>query len=281
MNCNEAKKIDLVSYLNNNGCKTQKIKGHNTWFLSPLRVEKTPSFKVDTIKNVWYDFSEGCGGTIIDLIMLLNNCSIKEALEKLSKDSFSFHQQPKITSDLKTYSILKVTDLQNELLISYLVKRKINIAFAKRFCFQIHYSFDAKKEYYGVGFMNDVGGLEIRNKFFKGCLGKKMVTTINNHSNTVSLFESWSDFLSYLTLKKEIPNEDFIILNSTSLIKNAVELIKNHSQIKTFFDNDQAGNKALKFLKENCKREIIDNRKHYKNHNDLNDFLINKRKKNN
>jgi len=281
MNCKKAKLIDLISYLKKKNLKAKKTTPKEVWFCSPFRLEKTPSFKVDTIKNLWYDFSEGCGGTIIDLVMRLNNCSTKEALDIISGGSFSFHQQPKVTSDLKTYSILKVIDLQNELLISYLKKRKINIAFAKRFCFQIHYSFDAKKKYYGVGFMNDVGGLEIRNKFFKGCLGKKAITTIYNHSNTVSLFESWSDFLSYLTLKKEIPHEDFIILNSTALAKNAVELIKNHSQIKTFFDNDEAGNKAQEFLVKNSKKEIIDNRVYYKKHNDLNDFLINLRKKTN
>lgn len=278
MNCQEAKKIDLLSYLNKKGSITKKIRQNNAWVTSIFRPEEqTPSFKVDLVKNTWWDFGEGIGGTIIDLIMRLNNCSIKEALEKLSNDSFSFHQQPKIIKKKTTYSILKVVDLENKHLISYLEKRKINLEFAKRFCFQVHYAFNSKKEYYGIAFMNDYGGFEIRNIFFKGCLNKKAITTIYNHSKTVSLFESWSDFLSYLTLKKKIPDEDFIILNSTALVNQAIELIKKYDEIKPFFDNDEAGNKAFNIIQKNTKKEVIDYRKHYKNYNDLNDYLINRK----
>jgi hypothetical protein len=57
----------------------------------------------------------------------------------------------------------------------------------------------------------------------------------------VSIFESWSDFLSYLTIKKETPNENFIILNSTSMIKKVVKNIEKYSVVKAFLDNDNAG----------------------------------------
>jgi DNA primase len=278
MNCKKAKLIDLIFYLKKQGFKVGKTTAKDVWFYSPFRNnEKTPSFKVDIIKNVWYDFGEGIGGTIIDFIMKYNNCSIKEALAILSKGTFSIHQQTEqiMIKQTPTYSIKKVTELTNQKLLDYLSTRKINLLFAKRFCFQVHYSFSNGKENYGIGFMNDVGGLEIRNKFFKGCLGKKEITTINNNSDVVSIFESWSDFLSYLTLKKEIPEENFIILNSTSLVKKVSSLLDNYALIQLFFDNDEAGNIATNFLIENTNNEIIDNRIHYKNFNDLNDYLLN------
>ena len=149
--------------------------------------------------------------------------------------------------------------------------------FAKQFCFQVHYSFSKGKEYYGIGFMNNKGGLEIRNQCFKGCLGKKEITTINNNSDVVSMFESWSDFLSYLTLKKDIPKENFIILNSTSMIDKAFTLLENYKEIKLLFDNDEAGNRATNFINENIKSKTTDKRNHYKNYNDLNEFLVNQK----
>lgn len=279
MNCKKAKQIDLVSYLKKQGFRTGKTITKDVWFYSPFKEEKTPSFKVNTTKNVFFDHSSGIGGTIIDFVTNYNNCSIREALVILSEGTFSIHQQKEhIKSEqTPTYSIKKVTELTNQILIDYLSSRKINLTFAKRFCFQVHYSFSGGKDLFGIGFMNDVGGFEIRNKFFKGCLGKKEITTINNNSDVVSLFESFSDYLSYLSIKKEIPKENFIILNSTSLVKKTIELLDEYSTIKLFFDNDEAGNKSTNIIVENASGKIIDNRIHYKNYNDLNEFLMNQK----
>lgn len=48
------------------------------------------SFNVDTAKNVFHCFSECGGGNILDLVMKLEDCSIREAGEKLS-DWFELH----------------------------------------------------------------------------------------------------------------------------------------------------------------------------------------------
>jgi hypothetical protein len=279
MNCNKAKQIDLISYLKKQGFKAGKITTKEVWFYSPFRNEKTPSFKIDISKNVWYDFGEGIGGTIIDFITKYNNCSVKEALAILAEDTFPIHQQSESVKreSTPTYSIKKVTELTNQKLLDYLACRKINLTFAKQFCFEVYYTFSNGRLNYGIGFMNNSGGLEIRTKSFKGCLGKKEITTINNNSNVVSLFESWSDFLSYLTLKKITPDENFIILNSTSMVKKVIELIASYSVIKVFFDNDGSGDKATEVIKNNTKKEFIDNRIYYKDYNDLNEFLVNRR----
>ena len=60
MNCQEAKKIDLLSYINKKGFLTKKIRQNNAWVTSIFRPEElTPSFKVDLVKNTWWDFGEG------------------------------------------------------------------------------------------------------------------------------------------------------------------------------------------------------------------------------
>ena len=154
----------------------------------------------------------------------------------------------------------------------------MNMEITKKFCFQVHYAFqnNMQKEYYGIGFMNDSGGIEIRSKYFKGCLGKKDITTINNNSDSVLIFESWSDFISYLTLKNETFNqENYIILNSTSLTKRAGILLQNYKLVSLFLDNDEAGDKATKSIINSSNISVIDCRNLYKNHKDLNDYLIN------
>lgn len=273
MNCKEAKLLSIISYLKRCGRIPVKTYGNYVMYNSPFRNEKTPSFKVDVEKNLWYDFGAGIGGTILDLIMYLHNCSAKEALEILSKDSFLFHQPIRRVKKETQFSVIKLVELENKHLLNYLDERKINIDFARQFCHQIHYTFDNKKEYYGIGFMNNLGSFEIRNKFFKGCYGRKYISTISNKSNTVCLFESWSDFLSYLTLKNEIPHEDFIVLNSTALVKLTKELLQKYTTLKVFFDNDESGYTALKFIQDNAQHEVIDCSVHYSEYNDLNDYL--------
>ena len=52
-------------------------------YLSPLREEHMPSFKVDYERNLWYDFGLGEGGSIIDLVMRLKRCDFAHAVRLL------------------------------------------------------------------------------------------------------------------------------------------------------------------------------------------------------
>ncbi|WP_405371010.1 toprim domain-containing protein [Nonlabens sp. Asnod2-A12] len=282
MNCKEAKNISIIHYLSSIGLKPEKDTDNESWYLSPFRTESTASFKVDHMKNLYYDFGEGIGGTIIDLVMKIRNCNVAEALNELSKESFSFQEQttiPQINIEPK-YLIKAIRPLSSPALLEYLKERKIDLAIAKQFCCQIHYQFSSDKTYYGIGFKNDLNGYEIRNRYFKGCLGRKFITTISQESKTLSLFESWSDFLSYLTLKKEKPVEDYMILNSTSLVRKCFEDIKKYERVKTFLDNDEAGEKTTLLLRKNMICDFKDYRKYFEGFKDLNDFLVNRKKLN-
>ncbi len=283
MNCKKAKQISLVSILEKIGAVKKKITEREIWYLNPFSNEKTASFKIDIAKNIWFDFGNlGRGGNVLDFVMLYYQCDLKGALAILDKDfhSFSFHKQPilKFTGQIKkNYEIESIKPITSYRLISYLKSRSLNIEMVKRYCVEVNYLMYGKRRY-GLGFFNNEGGYEIRSEYFKGCLGKKAITTILNDSNTVSIFESWSDFLSYLTFKKEIPEEDFIILNSTALIKNTLELLHTYSAVKVFFDNDNSGVAALKLVQENFKNKVINCSVQYSDFNDLNDYLINQKK---
>lgn len=282
MNCKKAKQISLVSILEKIGAVKKKITEREIWYLNPFSNEKTASFKIDIAKNIWFDFGNlGRGGNVLDFVMLYYRCDLKGALEILDKDyhSFSFHKQPilKFAGQIKkNYEIESIKPITSYRLISYLKSRCLNFELVKQYCVEVTYSMNGKN-YYGVGFKNDTDGFEIRNEDFQGCLGKKSITSILNNSKTVSLFESWSDFLSYLTLKNNIPNEDFIILNSTSMVKNTKDILNNYSELKLFFDHDKSGRNALAFIQKNTANQIIDCSIHYSKFNDLNEYLVNRK----
>ena len=89
MNCAAANQVDMVQYLSLLGHQPQKINGADHWYLSPLQAEKNASFKVNAIKNKWYDHSLGTGGKRIDFAVKYYRCSVAEALGK----NASFQQQ--------------------------------------------------------------------------------------------------------------------------------------------------------------------------------------------
>src|SRR5690606_7740132 len=182
------------------------------WYKSPFRNEMTASFKVDSKKNLYYDFGEGKGGNVFDLIMRIKDCNFKEALHFLRNefDSFSFHQpkQDLINREIKkstTYKINKEQVLQNHILTEYLKARCLDIAICKKYLVEVYYQVNDTK-YFGVGFKNDVGGIEIRNKYTKLCLGKKWYSSIKNKCKQLIVLESWSDYISLLILYPHTEN---------------------------------------------------------------------------
>ncbi|HRP37960.1 MAG TPA: CHC2 zinc finger domain-containing protein [Candidatus Dojkabacteria bacterium] len=165
----KAKAMDMVDYLSRLGYKPSKIRNDDYWYLSPLRDEKTPSFKVNRKLNRWYDHGLGKGGNLIDFAILHQNCTIGEFLQKLNGD-FSFHQPVFHQSEqLKTKKILNILQdysIGSFALLRYLEQRRIPIDIADQFCREVRYELN-NKIYYGIGFKNDSGGYEIRNPYFK------------------------------------------------------------------------------------------------------------------
>jgi hypothetical protein len=52
--CVDSKQLDPVDYLASLGHQPQKVRNQDYWYLSSLKEEKTPSFKVDRRLNLWY-----------------------------------------------------------------------------------------------------------------------------------------------------------------------------------------------------------------------------------
>ncbi|MFV0189701.1 toprim domain-containing protein [Empedobacter falsenii] len=279
MNCKTInEQIRMIDYLAQKNIYPINSKRNIFWFLSPFRNEKTASFKVDISTNRFYDFGEGFGGTLIDLISKLEKLSIKEIIQKFNDNSFSFQKQNDFQYEKvqtkNEYEILELKEISSFPLIQYLEERKLPLEIVKHYCKEIHYKLNDKK-YYAIAFPNNQNGFEIRNKYVKMCLVKKDISLIKNNQNQLKIFESWSDFISYIFLFPTNEFEyDYLILNSIALLRKNIELIKKYESILTYFDHDDAGKSATNFLETEVKTKVKDDSNFYKNHKDLNEFII-------
>ena len=276
MNCTQFNKISVEVVLQSFGHFPTKQNEKEAWFINPFSKENDASFKINKNLNCWYLFSEGIGGNNIDLMKKYLNASISEVLNWAENQNFSsFHQQSgnyKLFNLPKTYEIVEVKDIQHPALVQYLKSRKVERQ--KHFIQEIHYQMNDKK-YFGIGFKNDSDGYEIRNAYSKICLGKKDITTIKNNSKSLLVFEGFFDFLSFKNIEESLENEpsDYMILNSVSMINKIKNSLETYEKIDLYFDNDEAGNRAVEIIK-NEKIEAEDCRVLYSDFKDLNDWLI-------
>ena len=276
MNCKQFNTIPLEEVLQILGHLPTKQTEKEAWFLNPFANENHASFKINKNMNYWYLHSEGIGGNNVDFMKKYLNASVKEVLEWAEQNFFSFQYQNNSNTKQKAlannYTIIEVKDLQHQALLEYLKSRKVEnqLEFLK----EIHYRMN-DKNYFGIGFKNDSGGYEIRNKYSKICLGKKDVSMIKNGSENLKIFEGFFDFLSFKNIEKSLSDEksDYIILNSVSMISKIKNLLKNYKKIELYFDNDEAGNRAVETLKKEFEN-VEDDRILYKDFKDLNDWAM-------
>ena len=272
--------VSIKQYLEYKGIYPAKNREYYGLYLSPFRDDSNPSLKVDYQKDLWYDFGANEGGSIVDLIMKMEGYSLAEALKKLD-DSFSFHWKTSIlpTKRESEIKIQNIVPLTHPALLGYLKERNVNINIAKRYCSEIHYCISSKK-YFAIGFPNDSEGWELRNRDFKGCISPKNISTIDNDSDYVMVFEGFMDFLSYLSLKQSpSPTICTAVLNSTAIHSKAIPFLQSHKTVYVFLDNDESGRKTLNSLREqlvSC--EVIDQSVFYRNYKDLNEYWQEKNK---
>ena len=276
MNCNQFNSIKLEEVLVSLGHHPTKQNEKEAWYLNPFSTETQASFKLNKRSNVWYLHSEGIGGNNIDFMKKYLNASIKDVLAWAEQQNFSSFQHqsnsnPKQEALANNYTIIEIKDIQHPALLEYLKNRKVEnqTAFLK----EIHYRVN-DKNYFGIGFKNDSGGYEIRNKYSKICLGKKDISTIKNGKESLRIFEGFFDFLSFKNVENFLEKEpsDYIILNSVSMIHNIKNSLENYENIELYFDNDEAGSRAAEMLK-NEMENVEDCRVLYSDFKDLNEYL--------
>ena len=285
-------RISIRDFLARRGIQPKYERNGYGMYLSPLREERTPSFKVDYVRNLWYDFGLGEGGTLLTLVMRLERCDRYAAIRILSSGeirqaestslSSGIYERPAVggvspvlrPAAVPALRILSDAPLRHPALVGYLASRGIVPSVAAAFCREVRYEVNGRA-FFAVGFRNDAGGWELRSERFKGGSSPKHITTIDNRSDTVIAFEGFMDFLAYLSLKyPERLRIDAAVLNSVVNLPKAVPFISRHPVIHAFFDNDEAGRKTTADLLRLCPRsEIIDQSHFYRRYKDVNDYL--------
>jgi hypothetical protein len=274
----DIKRIDLVDYLATLGYEPVRVRNDDYWYLSPLRTERTASFKVNRRINCWYDHGMGKGGGLIDFAMEYEGCTIGELMQRLqghlSIQPRNFGRLHAGKVSLKnTIHITQVVPLHSFALIEYLTQRRIPIQLANRYCQELQYTIRGKS-YFGIGFRNDSGGYEIRNPYFKGGNSPKDITHISHDADTVDVFEGFMDFLSFQAIRQQTaaPLHDAVILNSLALFERARPFMERHEKICLFLDRDGAGMRCSRYAQSLSVR-YRDESALYAGRKDLNEWL--------
>ena len=281
------KRYPIVEYLERKGIKPVRKTPTYAMYRSPLREETHPSFKVDTEKNLWIDYAEGRGGSIIDLCMRMEGCTLSEAIRRLGQNApdngtYNFlndfvpnNSQPVMAVN-GARRLIEISDTLPPHLQEYLTKvRCINLEKAMPFLKCISYEVRSRL-YQAIGFANLSGGYELRDdKTFKGTIAPKDITPIfTDRAESVCIFEGFMDFLSFLSMKEEITNH-CLVMNSVSNVARTIRYLNDRhlTHIRAFLDNDEAGRRTVQdFIKAGF--HVEDMNIHYKDFKDLNEYHV-------
>ena len=285
------KRYPIVEYLERKGIKPVRSTPVYALYHSPLRAETHPSFKVDTEKNLWIDYAEGKGGSIIDLCMRLEGCTLLEAIRILGQNAPDITHVPRresvqgtskqesIRQAVSTSGVRRLIEISDTLpphLLKYLEEdRCINLEKAMLFLRCISYEVRGL-HYQAIGFANQSGGYELRdNGIFKGTIAPKDITPIfADRAEPVCIFEGFMDFLSFFSMKEEVIHH-CLVMNSVSNVAKAIRYLNDRhlTHIRALLDNDDAGRRAIQeFARAGF--QVEDMSRYYKDFKDLNDFHV-------
>lgn len=176
-------------------------------------------------------------------------------------------------------------------LVSYLsVNRGIPEEVFGRYCSQVTYHplSDSSRQFTVIGFPNNAGGWTLRGTGAPARSKKNYlsgISTFNSEgghsseevptSDRCVLFEGFIDFLSWLSWRGDVrPGMDVCVLNSTSNLVRARSWVLAHKVVRSFFDNDKAGDVATQWLETLCResgKDFRDGRSAYAGYDDVND----------
>lgn len=265
MNIDQAKTIALCLILDKLGIKPVKESGPERWYRSPLRRERTASFHVQTVRNIWYDFGIGKGGNTLDFAVAYlesqgESCTVPDALrwlEILSGQAPVIQnvEAPPEREEEPSLVLMEKGPVTHQLLVRYLESRGIPLEIARNVLKQVRISNrNTGRKFFALALINEEKGWEIRNPFFKGCIGNKGVSFIRGKTpkpDSLHIFEGIFDYLSTLAhTNKKTLDGDTLILNSLSCMSGATPYIKSYGYraVYSWMDNDEAGKKATASL---------------------------------
>lgn len=265
MNSKQANALPLVDVLAQMGATLTRQTERELWYLSPLRQEQTASFHVHRDKNVWYDFGEGRGGAVVDLVCAYlhatgEEAGVADALHWLRTRFGQLTTEPSAgrqsTPDREpVWSLKHVKPVAHVALQQYVRQRGIPLDLARRYLKEVYAVHSVTgKGIFALGLRNEEMGYELRNPFFKGTVGSKGISFIRGaviKPPAIHVFEEAIDFLSAVaeTGAQQLDG-DTIVLNSVSCLPAALPYIRGYGYqtLHSWLDNDAAGQQASQTL---------------------------------
>ena len=283
----EVKAMDIVIFLKNLGYNPIKINSRYAMFHVPYRNSNHPTLRINRIENTWLDYSTGRKGNIIELGKLVYQIDNDDQVIRILQDSnlpFSLQSRYLIDNEGNPTMIskIRVQELSNKKLLSYLDSRDIDLALAVKYCREIYYSVKWKK-YFALAFRNNSGGFEIISPHIKGYIAPRDLTLISLSSSNpyCIVFDNFMDFLSYLTLNKRIDftifsdTVDYLILNSVLNVHRSIPILKKYELVACCLSNDEKGEEAVNLIASEHDG-VHDLSSVYEGYKDLNDFIRDK-----
>jgi hypothetical protein len=291
MNIKQLNQLPITDFLSKIGIEPSYKRGESQWYVSPIREpEHSPSFKVNTAINRWYDYALMQGGKLFDLAeRLYPNQDASNLVEKLNT-LFLFEQQHQdfslaaipiwrsVTDKRANVPAITINEIKplgnNPAITSYLESRGIPLDIARSYCKEVYYQLE-ERQYFAAGFENRSGGYELRNAYFKGSSSPKDITHIENDGKSVCVVEGFMDFLSLLTLQKNLHpiRSDFLVLNSVSLAERSLDVLKGYRNIFLYLDHDNSGRKMYEKYQA-AGLNTVDASLIYKQYKDVNEYLM-------
>ena len=275
------RQIPLADFLARLGHEPVRRSGNELWYRAPYRNERTPSFRVNVAKQLWYDFGTGKGGDIFTLAgefigsndfmeqvkFIAETANMPMPVPEVSKPTFLPKRSEPAFEGMETAPLL------HSPLTDYLAERGIPYGIASRYCCRLNYRVRGKR-YFAVGFPNVAGGFEIRSRFFKGSVPPKDVSLVkmeSSQADVCSVFEGFMDFLSAVTLGLE--TGDCLVLNSVANVEKALKHLDGYERIDCYLDRDEAGRRAMEALRTRYGGKVTDRSGIYQGCKDLNEYL--------
>lgn len=271
----KAKKVSITSYLSGIGLQPARSSGHTSTYSAAWRGDRNPSVSVDIDRNVFFDHGSGRGGTILDLVMTIEGCTVSEAINRLVAGSFeAFIPAPVQRDNQPRIRITNIRPLWHYGLENYVLSRGISLDTASRYCREVSYrNGGSDREYFALGLQNRSGGWVLRSANFKGCSSSDYTLIPGRDHSILNVVEGVFDGL---TLAQEIrPAGDILILNSLVNLRTAQVLFGDYGAVNLLLDNDPEADRRTAALLQNYQNATDRRRELYPDAKDLNDHLLN------
>lgn len=258
---NKAMQVDLLEYAKSLGMEFETRGSNNTLY------QKGHSLNITRSKNMYYHFSTGKGGNVINFAMEQNGWTFQQAVrslcgeeiqKSLPKQTYNPAKQPehkgkmvlpKANSDSRRAFayLVKTRHIDNQIVSQLMHERKI-YENDKHSCVFVGYDKSEQAGYASVRSTYTMGNTyrgDVKNSDKRHCF------TLNGKSDSVYVFEAPIDAMSHATLTKVSGwdwQEDWRIALGGVSDLGLQQFLSLHPEIKNIHfatDNDEQGKKVL------------------------------------